>query len=129
MSRWAFFGDSANDEPIFAAFEHSIGVANVADFLGRMEVTPTDHGWERWPRLHRRHEEIASQPLRTRSLCSVLMSMRFLGVIVAGALVTPERSKDSPSSSECDLEVVERLKPKLSPGARGGPHEGGAGFR
>ena len=41
MSRWAFFGDSANDEPIFAAFEHSIGVANVADFLGRMEAHPT----------------------------------------------------------------------------------------
>ena len=40
-SRWAFFGDSANDEPMFGAFDHSIGVANVADFLGRMEEHPT----------------------------------------------------------------------------------------
>lgn len=41
MRRWAFFGDSANDEPIFAAFEHSIGVANVSDFLDRMDAHPT----------------------------------------------------------------------------------------
>jgi len=41
MNRWAFFGDSANDEPIFAAFEHSIGVANVSDFLDRMDSHPT----------------------------------------------------------------------------------------
>ena len=41
MERWAFFGDSANDEPIFAAFDHSIGVANVVDFLDRMEAHPT----------------------------------------------------------------------------------------
>jgi HAD superfamily hydrolase (TIGR01484 family) len=40
-SRWAFFGDSANDEPMFKAFEHSIGVANVADFLPRMTHHPT----------------------------------------------------------------------------------------
>ena len=37
--------------------------------------------------------------------------MRFLGVIVAGAFVTPERSKDSTTSdSQCDPEVVERLE-------------------
>ncbi len=37
--------------------------------------------------------------------------MRFLGVIVAGALVTPERSiDDAPSSDECNPEVVERLE-------------------
>ena len=40
-SRWAFFGDSANDEPMFAAFPLSIGVANVRDFLPRMETGPT----------------------------------------------------------------------------------------
>jgi HAD superfamily hydrolase (TIGR01484 family) len=39
-SRWAFFGDSANDEPMFEAFEHSIGVANVEAFLGRMDHHP-----------------------------------------------------------------------------------------
>jgi HAD superfamily hydrolase (TIGR01484 family) len=40
FSRWAFFGDSANDEPMFQAFPHSIGVANVAHFFDRMEHHP-----------------------------------------------------------------------------------------
>ena len=41
FSRWAFFGDSANDEPMFKAFQHSIGVANVADFFERMNAHPS----------------------------------------------------------------------------------------
>lgn len=40
-SKWAYFGDSANDEPMFEAFSTSIGVANVRDFLDRMERHPT----------------------------------------------------------------------------------------
>lgn len=40
LSRWAFFGDSANDEPMFAAFPLSVGVANVARFLPRMDAHP-----------------------------------------------------------------------------------------
>ena len=40
FSRWAFFGDSANDEPMFKAFPHSIGVANVVDFFPRMDHHP-----------------------------------------------------------------------------------------
>ena len=48
-SCWAFFGDSANDEPMFKAFEHSIGVANVEDFFPRMShhpnwITPSHGG-------------------------------------------------------------------------------------
>ena len=39
---YAFFGDSANDEPMFEAFPLSIGVANVAHFLPRMQ------GWPKW---------------------------------------------------------------------------------
>jgi HAD superfamily hydrolase (TIGR01484 family) len=39
--RWAFFGDSANDEPMFAFFPHSVGVANVAKFLPRLKSPPT----------------------------------------------------------------------------------------
>lgn len=39
-SRWVFVGDSANDEPMFAAFKHAIGVANVARFLPRMTAWP-----------------------------------------------------------------------------------------
>lgn len=38
---YVFVGDSANDEPMFGYFEHSIGVANVRDFLARMEQHPT----------------------------------------------------------------------------------------
>jgi len=40
-SRWAYFGDSANDEPMFAAFPLSVGVANVARFLPRMASWPS----------------------------------------------------------------------------------------
>jgi len=40
-SAWAYFGDSANDEPMFAAFDTSIGVANVRHFLDRMDSHPT----------------------------------------------------------------------------------------
>jgi len=40
LPRWAFFGDSANDEPMFQAFPCSVGVANVAHFLPRLEHKP-----------------------------------------------------------------------------------------
>lgn len=40
-SAWAYFGDSANDEPMFKFFDVSVGVANVRDFLDRMESHPT----------------------------------------------------------------------------------------
>jgi HAD superfamily hydrolase (TIGR01484 family) len=39
--RWVFVGDSANDEPMFEYFPRSVGVANVAAFLGRMRSHPT----------------------------------------------------------------------------------------
>jgi len=39
-NRWAYMGDSANDEPMFEHFDLSIGVANVADFLPRMSSWP-----------------------------------------------------------------------------------------
>ena len=39
--RWAFFGDSANDEPMFAEFPLSVGVANVRHFLPRMSTGPS----------------------------------------------------------------------------------------
>ena len=39
--RYAYFGDSANDEPMFARFGTSIGVANVREFLPRMASWPT----------------------------------------------------------------------------------------
>lgn len=37
---FAFIGDSPNDEPMFAYFPHSIGVANVGRFLGLMATRP-----------------------------------------------------------------------------------------
>jgi len=35
-----FIGDSPNDEPLFAGFRHSISVANVRRFLGRLDHLP-----------------------------------------------------------------------------------------
>ncbi len=37
---FAFAGDSPNDAPMFAFFERSVGVANVARFAGRLEAAP-----------------------------------------------------------------------------------------
>lgn len=39
-TRWTFVGDSGNDEPMFARFADSFGVANVVDFLPRMRARP-----------------------------------------------------------------------------------------
>lgn len=38
--RFAFCGDSGNDEPMFEYFKNSIGVANVMNFKGRMKKFP-----------------------------------------------------------------------------------------
>ncbi len=35
-----YIGDSPNDCPMFAFFPHSVGVANILDFKGRLEVEP-----------------------------------------------------------------------------------------
>jgi HAD superfamily hydrolase (TIGR01484 family) len=37
---YMFAGDSPNDEPMFAAFTHSVGVANVAPYLPRLKHPP-----------------------------------------------------------------------------------------
>ena len=37
---FVFVGDSPNDAPMFAFFEHSVGVANVARFAGRLDAEP-----------------------------------------------------------------------------------------
>ncbi len=37
---WIFAGDSPNDEPLFASFEHSVGVANLARFLPALQHPP-----------------------------------------------------------------------------------------
>jgi HAD superfamily hydrolase (TIGR01484 family) len=38
---FAFCGDSPNDEPMFAFFQHSFGVANVREFLPLIQSPPT----------------------------------------------------------------------------------------
>lgn len=38
--RFVFAGDSPNDAPMFGFFENSVGVANVTDFIGGIEVLP-----------------------------------------------------------------------------------------
>ena len=35
-----FVGDSPNDAPMFRFFPHAVGVANVADFAGRLPAEP-----------------------------------------------------------------------------------------
>jgi HAD superfamily hydrolase (TIGR01484 family) len=49
MHRWAFVGDSANDQLMFEAFDSSIGVANIARFLPELQhlprfITPSARG-------------------------------------------------------------------------------------
>jgi HAD superfamily hydrolase (TIGR01484 family) len=38
---FVFVGDSPNDVPMFACFPYSVGVANAADFRGRLDSEPT----------------------------------------------------------------------------------------
>lgn len=40
LSEWIFAGDSPNDEPMFAYFPHSVGVANLANFIDRLASPP-----------------------------------------------------------------------------------------
>lgn len=40
LKDWVYFGDSANDEPMFDAFQYSVGVANITPFLSQMEKHP-----------------------------------------------------------------------------------------
>jgi HAD superfamily hydrolase (TIGR01484 family) len=37
---WLFIGDSPNDEPMFAAFRFSVGVANIRNYLDRLKSPP-----------------------------------------------------------------------------------------
>lgn len=41
MPRWAYVGDSTNDQLMFEAFENSIGVANVARFVPELKHLPS----------------------------------------------------------------------------------------
>ena len=40
LNQWVYIGDSTNDARMFAHFPHSVGVANVADFVDRLEHLP-----------------------------------------------------------------------------------------
>jgi len=39
-AEFAFAGDSPNDVPMFAYFAHSVGMANVARFMGHLAAEP-----------------------------------------------------------------------------------------
>ena len=39
-ARFAYAGDSPNDAPMFGHFPHAVGVANVHDFVGRIDALP-----------------------------------------------------------------------------------------
>jgi HAD superfamily hydrolase (TIGR01484 family) len=40
MDRWAYIGDSTNDQLMFEAFTHSVGVANIARFVTQLTHLP-----------------------------------------------------------------------------------------
>ena len=40
LDRFVFVGDSPNDQPMFAHFPNSIGVANLRRFLGALATPP-----------------------------------------------------------------------------------------
>ena len=40
MDRWVYVGDSTNDQLMFQHFEHSVGVANVARFVSKLQHLP-----------------------------------------------------------------------------------------
>jgi hypothetical protein len=65
---WAYVGDSANDEPMFAAFPLSVGVANVADFLPRMASWPAwiteEEGGHGFAKAARRWLRLRDEPTR-----------------------------------------------------------------
>ena len=49
LQRWAYIGDSTNDQLMFAHMPHSFGVANIARFVPQLEhlpryVTPSERG-------------------------------------------------------------------------------------
>ncbi len=41
IDRWAFVGDSTNDQTMFRAFGNSVGVANIARFAAELQHAPT----------------------------------------------------------------------------------------
>ncbi len=61
--RYVYAGDSFNDEPMFAAFPLSVGVANVRDVLDRLQVPPR---FVTAAREGRGFEELARAVLRAR---------------------------------------------------------------
>jgi hypothetical protein len=40
LDEWIFAGDSPNDEPMFGFFLHSVGVANLRNFIDRLKTPP-----------------------------------------------------------------------------------------
>lgn len=41
VDHWLYIGDSPNDEPLFATFKHSVGVANLQRYYDRLKALPT----------------------------------------------------------------------------------------
>ena len=53
-TQWLYVGDSTNDEPMFASFPLSVGVANMLDFADRLQRWPAyRHDARPRPRLRR----------------------------------------------------------------------------
>ncbi|MCD6681598.1 MAG: HAD-IIB family hydrolase [Burkholderiaceae bacterium] len=63
-ARCVFVGDSPNDAPMFAFFPNAVGVANVADFAGRIEAMPA---WITPSRAGAGFAELAQRLLEART--------------------------------------------------------------
>lgn len=64
FGNWLYIGDSPNDEPMFEAFEHSVGVANLREFLPELRTFPT---WITSKKSGKGFREMAEKLIRVRS--------------------------------------------------------------
>ena len=62
---WLYIGDSPNDEPMFASFRNSVGVANIRQYLDRLKAPPR---WITSLESGAGFAEMASQLIEARSL-------------------------------------------------------------
>jgi hypothetical protein len=64
MDQWLYIGDSPNDEPMFASFSCSVGVANLEKYLDRLKHPPV---WITSEESGRGFVQMAEKLIRIRS--------------------------------------------------------------
>lgn len=63
LDEWIYIGDSPNDEPMFSHFKYSVGVANLHQYLGRLQYFPT---WITSQESGKGFSEMAQQLIESR---------------------------------------------------------------